>query len=133
VREVGAEGAAVAFPERFELLAEGQVPGYRREEVGVQEAARLLEPRRGDPPAVVKGAAEGDQGEPAAGRLGVRLGRRSGRGVEGAGQPRRPPLQAVFQAQEIAERRQGPGGRQRLQDLEGKRGDAEEGEARSRT
>jgi hypothetical protein len=101
------------------------------EEAGVQDFRRLVDLLPRDPPAVVEGPPEGDQGEPAAGRLGIPLAGLSRRRVEGVGQPRRLRVQAVFQDQEIAERREGPGGGQRLQDLEGKRGDAEEGEPRT--
>jgi hypothetical protein len=60
--EIGAKGVGVVFPEPFDLAAAVQVLRDGGEQGGFQDSARLLELRRGDPPAVVDRAAEGDQG-----------------------------------------------------------------------
>jgi hypothetical protein len=92
---------------------------------------RLRELRRGDAPAVVEGAAQGDDGEPG-GPAGVRFRISPSQGlarrrVEGLAEPCRLGGEAGFELQDGVETGEGLGGGQRLQGLDGKGCDTQQG------
>ncbi|HEY0510654.1 MAG TPA: hypothetical protein VGH73_02035 [Thermoanaerobaculia bacterium] len=77
----------------------------------------------------MEGAAQGDHGQPPARRLRLPLARRlARRRVEGVGERRNPGVEGILELQEGSEARRGLGGGQGLQDLDGERDDAQEGE-----
>ena len=97
-----------------------------------QVPAQHVELRRGDRPAVVQGAAQGDDLAPgAAGRRpGVALlaGGLTGHGVERVGEPRHLGVEPGRELAGGGEAGQRRGGGERRQGLDRQRGDAQEGE-----
>ena len=99
------------------------------EELRRQGVAQGVELPRGDAPAVVQGAAQGDDGQPGARDLGFSVaGRLARHAVESVGEPRDLGVEALLQLPGGGEARQGLRGGERRQGLEGERGDAQEEE-----
>jgi hypothetical protein len=127
-QEIRAVGASVLGLEPGEIGAAGEVVRDGGEELRGEVTARLGELRRGDAPAVVESAAQGDDGEPG-GSAGVRFsGGLARRRVEGLAEPRSFGVEAGFELQEGVETGESLGGGQRFQGLDGKGCDAQQGE-----
>jgi hypothetical protein len=127
--KIGAVGAGVGRLEGRQLGTAGEVVRDAGEEIRRQSLAQGVELRFRDPPAVVEGAAQGDDVQPGARGLGVALaGGLARHGVQGVGEPRYLLGERALQLPDGGEARQGLPGGQGRQRLERERGDAQEDE-----